>query len=639
MVAQGQGQDRQRIENLGPAERIVQTLTTFNDHLVHNRPGVVTPDNRFSTGSRWEQVRVEKDDEGNRVVYKVTTVGKKKTKTRLGVLDADGKTVRNVGGQVLCEYRKPGIMPEVAAYLYRQVADVYQMDNEFVARWASWQFKKDSKDLKVILAAFLLVQDRTGDPVKDGDEVIFFDDDFRDVGEAMCLTTESGYLDAKLLNRIGDILMLDEVAEINRDLGFGKSARTAPLGRYKKAVTKWLRYRENNPRMLEGLVKAGQKNLVMRLAQRSRYKPTTPRFFEILRWRQKQADEGHRSILGVDVAEAESWAGLDERAICERIVETKPNYKKVVGMLPKKIGLTRAIMAATIEAGGVSDTDMILLTPTFEELGLLDVPGIKARWQAACNKAENTRAANIARNVKSKETREGLEDAADKAVVKSLEEATKDLEVFVVVDKSASMDGCIERAKAYIAQMLRGFPLDHTHVSIFNTIGTPVEIKAPKRVAVEHAFRGHRAGGGTSYMAGVMALRPALQRIPADSGRDNLLLFVGDQEDTNTGGLVQAAREFNPVAFGLLEVKSNGAWAGRFDYDIVEAAARQLGIPCFRIDEHMFDDPYAVTRVLQNLIANTPVGAPRAGRPAPRRVTLVEQIMRTDLLVKPVWAA
>lgn len=642
MVAQGQGQDRQRIENLGPAERIVQVLTTSEDHLVHNRPGVVFPDNRFNTGIRWEQAARKKDDEGRWVVSKVTTVRKKKTLTRLGVLDEDEKTVRNLGGQVICEYRKPGIMPEVAAYLYGQVAEAYKMDQEFVARWASWQFKRDSKDLKVILAAFLLVQERCGDPVTDGGEVLFFDDDYRAVGEAMCLLTGTGYLDAKLLNRIGDVLKLDEVASINRDLGFGRSARTAPLGRYRKALNAWLQYRENNPRMLEGLVAKGQRQLVMRLAQRCRYKPQTAKFFEILRWRQKQSNLGHRSILGVDVAEAESWDDLDERAICERIVKTRPDYKRVVGLVPKGLGITRAIMAATVESGGLSKADLIMLTPTLEELGLLDLPAIKTKWQAACQEAENMRAANIAKNVKSKEAREGLQEAADKAVVKALEEPTKDLEVFVVVDKSASMEGAIERAKAYLAQFLQGFPLDHLHISIFNTVGTVLSIKSARRAAVEHSFKGHHAGGGTSYAAGVMALRPSLHRIEMEKGepeRDNLMLFVGDQEDTNTGGLVEAAREFHPVAFGLLEVKGTGRWAARFDYHIVEDAARALQIPCFKIDEHMFDDPYAVTRILRNLIANTPVGARPAGRPVTRRVTLVEQILREPLLAKPVWAA
>jgi hypothetical protein len=31
-------------ENLGPAERIVQTILAYSDHMVHNRPGMVVRD-------------------------------------------------------------------------------------------------------------------------------------------------------------------------------------------------------------------------------------------------------------------------------------------------------------------------------------------------------------------------------------------------------------------------------------------------------------------------------------------------------------------------------------------------------------------------------------------------------------------
>ena len=50
----------------------------------------------------------------------------------------------------------------------------------------------------------------------------------------------------------------------------------------------------------------------------------------------------------------------------------------------------------------------------------------------------------------------------------------------------------------------------------------------------------------------------------------------------------------------------------------------------------VFADPYAVVRTLRNLIAATPVGTTIA---APVRVALVETILKTELLQKPVWAA
>ena len=85
-----------------------------------------------------------------------------------------------------------------------------------------------------------------------------------------------------------------------------------------------------------------------------------------------------------------------------------------------------------------------------------------------------------------------------------------------------------------------------------------------------------------------------------------------------------------PVAFGMLHIDSPGyTGAGK----CVEQTASQLGIPCFPIDEAIFADPYAVTRTLRHLIASTPALASVS-----RRRSLVETILNTELLQKPMWA-
>ena len=620
--------DPQRLENLGPAERIIQALTTQTDHIVHNRPGAVFADARQKAGVRWEQV-TWKEENDQKVVYRVQKVGKKQIRTRLGILSAENGIDILANGQKIAEYRKPGLFPEMATWLYRQVADVWKMDNEFGARWASWAFARDHRDLTVVLAAFMLVQDRMGEPVIEDGEILFHDDDFRAVGEAMCLLRAKYDIKPKLLLRIGDILALPEVAEINREMGFGRSARTPARGRYYKVVEKWLRYRENNPQVMEGLVKAGYRTTVMALARRVGYKPTTPKFFEALRWKQVQAKDGRRELsIGVEVKKAETWEGLSEKQVCERIVAGKLNYKRIVGLLPKEVGLTRAVMAAAVETGSLSDADLIILTPTLEELGLLNVKSVQKRWKVATEKAENQRAANIARNVRSKEAREGLQDASDSAAKKVMEEVTKDLRVYVVVDKSGSMQHAIEKAKRYLAQMLVGFPLDRLHVSVFNTMGHEIKIKASATKAVEHAFKGHRAGGGTSYWTGVLAL--SQYKVQADE--DAIVIFVGDQGERPSPRLANTLREsgINPVALGMLNVEGMYGM-GTVVYD----AATRLGIPCFEIEEGIFDDPYAVTRTLRNLIAATPV---QAETRRAKRKTLVEEVIQTKLLQKPVWA-
>lgn len=634
-------QQQARAEALGPAETIINTLTNFSDHMVHSRPGVVMPDNRTRTGVRWIPV-IWKEEDGTKVVYHTQKIGRRRTKTRIGTLNGTNEV--KDGARVVGEYRQPRkfpVFPEVAAYFYRQIAEVWRMDNEFAAKWASYAFPLEHRDLKVVLCAFMLVQTRMGEPVVEDGEILFHDDDYRNVGEAMALIKRDDKkdLNPKLLLRVGDVLRLPQVAEINRELGFGKSARNPAMGRYPKVVEKWLRYREENVQMLEGLVRAGFRTTVMRLARMIGYKPTSAKFFEILRWKQVQADDGRREIaIGAKVEKAESWEGWTEKEICEFIV-TPPSYswKRICGLLAtSEVGMTRAVVASSIEAGSMSDQDLIILTPTLEELGLLKVKSVEKKWKAALDAAENQRAANIARNVRSQETKEALEDAQDKATAKALEKATKDLRVYVIVDKSGSMTDALDEAQEYLTKFLAGFPLDRLHVSVFNTYGQELQIKAPKAAAVRQAFAGHRAGGGTAYAQGVLCLA----HHKPEPGEDALMIFVGDEEEYRHRGLVHAVQQsgINPVAFGLLKVQ--GARWGHGNGSVVRNAAADLGIPCFPVDTNMFDsdDPYAVTRLLSNLIEATPVGQPMAGRPAPRRKTLVQQILETKLLEKPVWA-
>jgi len=614
-------------EQLGPAERILQTVLQYVDHASHGRPGVVLPDRGSAIGVRWLPVTHVVED-GDKVVYEMRKVGRRSEKIKLGKLKEDG-TVKDVN-RIVGRYQPAGLFPEVVTFLYRQVAEVWKLDNEFAAKWASYAFANEkSRDLKVIMAAFLLVQSRKGDPVKEGGQVLFLDEDYRDVGEAMMLldaTKGNKYFDPKLLLRVREVLTLPGVMEINREMGFGRSARNAFLGRWEKAVEKWLRYREENPKMLEGLVKAGWRRSVMELARMVGYKPNSPKFFEALRWKQAQSKDGHRAIaIGQEVKVAESWTGLSEAEICETIVRTKPNFKRITGLLPQGQSLTAAIMAAAIEAGSLSDKDLIIATPTLEDLGLLEVAEIKARWEAAVKSAEDMRAANVAARVRSQAVKGVLEDGADQALKAAVVEEMKGLRIYFIIDVSGSMHDAITQAKLYLAKLLQAFPADKLHISVFNTVGREVVLKHASAAGVEAAFRGISAGGGTSYGAGVQILK----NHPPKADEDALLFFVGDEEDREFS---QAVRDsgLNPVAFGFLKVRNSPG------YSAVTTTAANLGIPCFMLDEKIFADAYAVPRTLRNLIAATPVGKAVSVTP---RVSLVDTILSTKLLVKPTWAS
>ena len=620
-------------ENLGPAERIIQTVLAYSDHVFHNRPGMIVKDTTSVTGVKWSPVARKKENDET-VVYSLGRVGKKSTLTKVGVLKDNGRIMN--GAVKAGEFRDSGIFPEVATWLYRQVAEVWKLDNEFAARWASYEFGRDSKDLKVILASFMLCQSRKGDPVMDGGKFAFLDEDYRSVGEAMALLYEKNQrgLDPKQLLRVYKVLKLPQVVEINRELGFAKGARREFLGRWEKTVEKWLLYREENPKLLEGLVKKGFRTTVMDLAMQIRYKPQGPRFYEILRWKQKQKDDGRRTLaIGQAVAAAESWEGLTEEAICKRIVKEKPAYNRITSLVPSSIGLTRAIVAAAIEAGCFSNRELIIATPTLEELGLLQVQDIRERWERATKAADDMRAANIARNVKSKVVKEQLETAADTALQKQVAEVVKDILILLVLDISGSMGNVIQIAKGYIARFLQGFPLDNLKVSVFNTAGREVAIKHASAAGVENAFRGITAGGGTDYGSGVRAF----QAHKPGPNQDVLMLFVGDERnfDASNRPFDDAVRAsgLNPMSFGLLKVGGSEA-----DRAVRETAAR-LNIPCFMIDERIFADPYAIPRTIRALVASTPVGITAAPVQAAKRVTLVDTIVQTEILKKPSWAA
>ncbi len=662
-------------ENLGPADRIIQSLLTFTDHGWHNRPGMISSDARTNIGIKWVPVTHAVED-GVKIIYRLDKSGKTTTKTKLGVLNTVNQNIMD-GLKVIGQYREAGIYPEVVTWFYQQAVEVWKLDNEFAARWASFAYGQEHRDLKVVLAALMLVQNRKGDPVKDGDKIAFYDDDFRDVGEAMMLLRPAAktakptgaqakskvklpravvkaqaaqakaaaptepHFSPKELLRIHEVLTLSTVADINRELGFGGSLRRPFLGRWPRAVEKYLRQSESNPKLLKSQIDAGFRTQLMALAQHVGYKPTSTAFFEALRWRQVQADDGRRTLaIGTAVTAAESWEGLDETAVCLKITRSKLDWKRITSLIPKPIGITRAVMAAAITSDKLSNRDLLIYTPTIEDLGLLTIEPVKVRWEAATKTATDTRALNIARNVQHQATKDKLVEAADTAVKAAVVESVKDLMIYFMVDISGSMQGAIEQAKIQLAKFLQAIPPDQLHCAVFNTTGRVIVIKHASAAGVEQAFKGIVAAGGTDYGAGVRAL----QAFKPKPDQDVLFLFVGDEEATIFDRAVRDSG-LNPLAFGFLKTIANSGAAGyranAFGTDgniAVRGTAMALGIPCFMIDPETFTDSYAIPRTIRALIAATPVGTPTPTRVTKPRVTLIDQILATPLLTKPVWA-
>lgn len=471
---------------LGPAERLLDLVLNASAHLWHNRPGL-------DVGGVWHP--------------------RKGAKKKLG------------GAPV-----EPGLFVPSAAVLYGKLLDIYLLNSTLFAHFASYALKETEwRDLKVACAALLLCQTRAGQPIKDeGGAVAFHEDDLRAVGEAMLLFYDrksTRMMTPKGVLRVAELLETPAIAELNRAAGFGDpAAKGAPLGRWPKAATQWLRLREANPQMLLGLVKAGYKETIKNLARKIGYKPDTQAFFEILGWKQKQSKGGHRGV-GLDDLKLDKrgrFDDLSEAEICETIVTQRLSFKEVVGRLPKDVGLTPAIMAALLPS--LSDRDLRVMTPTLEELGLMADPEIRVRWEAAIEASTDQRSLHVAKNVKSAALRDKLEEAADHAVKKAASEASADdVHVMFLIDKSGSMEGAIEQSKEALGRILAGFALERVHVACFDTMGdgAPAQGRVSRR-GPAHA-RGHqgrrrddpRRGGASAVGFG----RPHPVRTPAARGR------------------------------------------------------------------------------------------------------------------------
>jgi len=583
-------------ESLGPAEKLVQLIINFPDHLWHNRPGVVRN-------------------------------GKWKAATRKEI-EEHKTTGRVPNGQFL----PPGPNREAIERVYGALADIWRANNELAARLASYIMKEtDWRDMKVVCAAFMLVQNRAGEPIleeQDGKKIVLFhDDDYRAVGEAMIKLYERGsnrMMNPKLIQRIGEVLSLAGVVAMNRTLNFGNPHKRKPfVGRYYNAVTDWLEFRETNISLLEGLKKSGYTKTVQSLARMVGYRPKSKRFFEVLGWKQKQAPGGHRSIGLTDLEIRKvSLEGLSEKEICEKIVAEELGWKQVMGMLPKKLGLTPAIFVALLDQ--FSDKDLTILTPTLEEFGLLKHEPIKQRWHEALQKQEDQRARNIAKNIRDKETARQLQDSADAAVVKAVADATKDADIHImfIIDTSGSMQGAIETSKQALSMIVQGFPPEKLHIASFNTIGTLLKPRHWSAAGVQHMLKSIGASGGTIYSSGVRVFYENKVKIPA--GADMILFAVGDEAGEEGDLFARSLRQFRYVPSAIAHIVNVAPNSQRGN--TVRRAAELLGLPYTEVNVEQLTDIYQVQRTLKAVLE---------AQPFREKGSLIEKILQTELLVSP----
>lgn len=210
------------------------------------------------------------------------------------------------------------------------------------------------------------------------------------------------------------------------------------------------------------------------------------------------------------------------------------------------------------------------------------------------------------------------------AVTKAIAEATKeaDIRIFFLIDKSGSMEGAIDKSKEALCKILQGFDPMKLHAACFDTMGTVLVPKSYSEAGIVHMLSSIKASGGTSHGSAVAAIKAKGIEIP-DSA--DLIVFVVGDESGETGS--QFAESFirygyKPSAFAHIVNVSGGYGRG----STVRDAAHALNSPYTEVNIDQFSDVYQIQRTLTAILSAAPLKT---------KESLVEKIMRTELLRKP----
>jgi len=334
----------------------------------------------------------------------------------------DGSTidVKGKDGKTVKQKLEDRLTPVLESF-----SKLAESDPLFLAHFTSYAVKKlDAKDLRVVATFASTLSDADGTPFSPGSE--FKKPNWRLIGQAAFQT-----LDPKLALRV--------VQLANRKMKFGIKAEATHYSKsLRSAVRKYLRYREANPKMIEGIVRTGLTKTYRNLYRWARIQPSAEAA-TFLAWEQKDG-----SVKEADFKQNKlTFAGLSEVEIAEKIRAERLTPQRALGALGDKI--SPVIAAAVLEQA--SGDQAVILTNLFEEQGLLKNVEVKKVYEEKIKTAKNAldRVDRIKAEL-SEETKTALKDSRSETRKANIEDFGR---VFVHVDTSPSMANALEIAKEY----------------------------------------------------------------------------------------------------------------------------------------------------------------------------------------------
>jgi hypothetical protein len=485
-------------------------------------------------------------------------------------------------------YSKGKLQEDKVKEVVEHLVKLGQEDPYFLAHFTSYIFKtSDSKDLKVLTTFANSLNDADGTPFSLGSEVK--KPNLRIVSQAAVQL-----LDPKLVLRVIELA--------NRKVSYGsKYPEAAHLTRsLKTAIKKYIRFRENNPKAIEGIKKVGLGKTFQNLYRQLHLAPSLETA-SILGWNQKKGGK-------VEKKKFFDFTGLSDKEIAEKIRAEKLPPTGVLGALPDKI--SPVIAVAVLEQA--SGDQAVILRSLFDSQGLLKNKEVKNLFTEKIKEAKTAldRVNKINTSID-----ENVSKILKEAKAEKRKEQTEGIgSVFIHIDISSSMSSALQVAKekaSIIAECISN-PKENFHWGVFNQHGKL--LKNPEKFEQDY-FEAILYGITDSGSTDCFALYKKARELGA-----TIDFYITD------GGHNQA----NPVQF-IQEMDREGVSrpesvvivkVGNY-HDILAKAFITLGIPFVEVNPEVLSESALVAQAIKSA--------------AKGQLAIIDQIMGTSLLKLPEW--
>ena len=464
-----------------------------------------------------------------------------------------------------------------------------EKDPYFLAHFTSYAIKKlSSKDLKVVSVFINSLSDADGTPFSLGSK--FKKPNLRVVSQAAI-----HQLDPKL------VLRIVELANIKKEIG-SKKEGTHFSRSLKTSITKYLKYRETNIKMLEGVKKTGLGNTMKNIYRFMHLSPNLDSA-SILNWKQKDG----RQIVKKSFFD---FTGLSEIEIAEKIRKDKLRVTGVMGAIPENMKNSSVIAAALLEQ--CTSDEAVILSDFFDKRSVLQNESAKKLYTEKISGAKNA----LDRVEHIKKDLEEVDVLLKQAKSERRKQDVGDIgSVFLHIDISGSMQEALDIAKdrgAIIAECVKSPELNFNW-GLFNTSG---QILNKPSIFTKDAFAaalyGKRADGGTDCLALYEYARNAGSEIDfyiTDQGHNGKDLDMTIQSCAAKG-------LSKPKAVVIVNV------GNLYNHDLRDAFVRNQ-IPVTEITPESLKESALVSQAIKTAVRGA--------------VAIIDEIMAEPLLQLPRW--